>query len=238
MNNKPPSPAPEFDAFATNYDDALNRGISVSGESKEFFAQGRVNWLAQRLANLELAPKRILDFGCGTGTSAPILSEKFKDASILGVDISPSSIETARKDFNSPQVKFKVTEEYAPAGEMDLAFCNGVFHHIPLAERAAAVDVVWRSLKPGGLFSFWENNPWNPGTRYVMSRIPFDRDAITLSPPTARRLLGVGRFTILRTDFLFFFPRSLGWFRKLETSLSSLPLGAQYLVLAKKVNLD
>jgi hypothetical protein len=34
-----------------------------------------------------------------------------------------------------------------------------------------------------------ENNPWNPGTRYVMSRIPFDRDAIPLTPSAARHLL-------------------------------------------------
>ena len=107
----------------------------------------------------------------------------------------------------------------------------------PLAREARelSIDLVWRALKPGGVFSFWENNPWNPGTRYVMSRIPFDRDAITLSPPTARQLLEKGRFKILHTDFLFFFPRSLGWFRRLESHLSLFPLGAQYLVLAKKV---
>jgi len=40
------------------------------------------------------------------------------------------------------------------------------------------------------------NNPWNPGTRYVMSRCEFDEDAITLSPPQCRKLLrssGFGR---------------------------------------------
>ena len=235
MSNKPPIPTPEFDAYATDYDAALNQGISVSGESKEYFAHGRVDWLARRLAEIGQHPTQILDFGCGTGTSAPILSDKFKGSAVLGVDISRSSIITAEEDFGSPRVRFKATEEYSPQCEMDLAFCNGVFHHIPLDQRSGAVDLVWRALKPGGVFSFWENNPWNPGTRYVMSRIPFDRDAITLSPPTARQLLEKGRFKILHTDFLFFFPRSLGWFRRLESHLSSFPLGAQYLVLAQKV---
>ena len=124
--------------------------------------------------------------------------------------------------------------ELASAGEMDLAFCNGVFHHIPLAERADAVRWVHQSLRPKGFFAFWENNPWNPGTRYVMSRIPFDRDAITLSPPESRRLLSAGGFEILRTDFLFFFPRWLGWLRRIEPRLTGLPLGAQYLVLTRK----
>lgn len=236
MNTMPTPPTPEFDAYATDYDAALNQGIAVSGESKEYFAKGRVDWLASKLDALGLQPRRILDFGCGTGTSAPMLTGKFQKASVLGVDISKSSIETARKTYGSPRVEFKVTDNYQPAGEMDLAFCNGVFHHIPLAARAAAVETVWRALRPNGIFAFWENNPWNPGTRYVMSRIPFDRDAITLSPPTARHLLEAGSFKILRTDFLFVFPRSLSWFRKLESHLSSLPLGAQYLILATKLD--
>jgi len=53
------------------------------------------------------------------------------------------------------------------------------------------------ALKPGGLFAFWENNPWNPGTRIVMSRIPFDRDAEIISPPAAKRLLRRAGFSIL-----------------------------------------
>lgn len=72
--------------------------------------------------------------------------------------------------------------------------------------------------------------------RYVISRIPFDRDAITLTPPEARRLLGDGGFQVLRTDFLFIFPRWLGWLRRLEPGLTGWPLGAQYLVLGRKVS--
>src|SRR5437868_6650765 len=65
------------------------------------------------------------------------------------------------------------------------------------------------------LWAFGENNSWNPETRYIMHRIPFDRDAIPLTPPDARQLLQVGGFEILRTDFLFLFPRMLKWLRGL-----------------------
>lgn len=67
-----------------------------------------------------------------------------------------------------------------------------------------------------------------------MSRIPFDRDAITLSAPKARALLRTGGFEIVRTNFLFIFPRTLSWFRSLEPLAARLPLGAQYQVLARK----
>jgi len=83
--------------------------------------------------------------------------------------------------------------------------------------------------------AFWENNPWNPGMRYVMSRIPFDRDAVTLTAPETRRLLQAGGFEVLRTDFLFIFPRVLSWFRCVESLMTQLPLGAQYQFLCRKV---
>jgi hypothetical protein len=81
-------------------------------------------------------------------------------------------------------------------------------------------------LKPGGWFCFWENNPWNPGTRIVMSRIPFDRDAVTLSAPQASRLLRAAGFTVVTTDFLFIFPNFLRHCRPVEPWLCRLPLGA------------
>ncbi len=236
MSDDSPSNWPAFDAYATDYDRALEQGISVSGEDKDYFAQGRVHWLARRLREFGEKPGRILDFGCGTGTGTKFLGEQFGEARVLGVDISGSSLEAGRKRYGSARIQFCLTKEYQPAAEFDLAFCNGVFHHIPLAERARAVELILRALRPGGLFAFWENNPWNPGTRYVMSRIPFDRDAITLPPPEARRLLGAGGFQVLRTDFLFIFPRVLGWLRRFEPGLAGWPLGAQYLVLGRKAS--
>jgi SAM-dependent methyltransferase len=232
--NGPSFQPPEFDRYAGEYDAALARGISVSGENKDFFAKGRVEWAARCLAQLDNHPRRVLDYGCGTGSATPYLTASFDISTLAGVDLSAESIEIARRIHGSEKTKFLRLDEYRPAGEMDLAFCNGVFHHIPPAERAQAVDVILRSLRPGGLFAFWENNPWNPGTRYVMSRIPFDRDAVTLSAVEAGEMLRAGGFEILRTDFLFVFPRPLGWFRRFEPMLSRLPFGAQYQILCRK----
>lgn len=116
----------------------------------------------------------------------------------------------------------------------DLVYCNGVFHHISAGERPGAIEQVFKALKPGGLFALWENNPWNPVTRYAMSRVPFDRDAILVWPTQARRLLRSAGFEVLRTDFVFFFPAGLRKLRFLEPHLCKLPLGGQYLVLARK----
>jgi SAM-dependent methyltransferase len=234
QNVEPVSAA--FDEYADPdaYDAALEQGIAISGEDKSYFAHGRVAWLAEFLRSRDFRPLRVLDYECGTGTAAPFLLDLLGPAHLIGVDLSARSIKTASRVHGSDRAHFLTLDEYQPCADIDLAFCNGVFHHIPLDARAAAVDYVARALRPGGLFAFWENNPWNPGTRLVMKRIPFDRDAITLSPPQAGRLVISGGFEILRTDFLFFFPRALSIFRRLEPRLSRLPLGAQYLVLCQK----
>jgi hypothetical protein len=57
-----------------------------------------------------------------------------------------------------------------------------------------------------------------------------------LSPPAARRLLRKRGFQILRTDFLFCFPRQLTWLRWLELDLARLPLGPSIKSFARSLN--
>ena len=225
---------PEFDQFADAYDQALEKGISLSGENKDFFAEARIAWLQRRLDARSLpGPAAILDYGCGTGSSIPYLHRWAPAARLLGVDISSASLQRARAEH--PEARFDLPEHVADDERVHLVFSNGTFHHIPLDQRDGALGFIHRHLARGGLFALWENNPWNPGTRWVMSRIPFDRDAITLPPPYARALLARNGFEVLETTFAFVFPSFLKFARPIEPALSRLPLGAQYLVLARRL---
>jgi SAM-dependent methyltransferase len=233
-----PKPSPEehssFDGFAPEYDSYLNQALSATGEGREYFAAGRVRWLAQCLGQLGVRPAVVLDFGCGVGTTAPILSTELGCGSVVGVDSSLKSIEKARHTQASPQIQFFLLGDFQPRADIDCTYCNGVFHHIPVAQRPAALRLIRAALRPEGIFAFWENNPWNPGTQYVMSRCAFDGDAIKISPTGARRMLRQAGFEILRTDSLFFFPKSLAALRPLELALRKIPLGGQYQVLCRK----
>ena len=224
-----------FDDYADNYDAALNQGLMATGEGKDYFARGRIQWLARCLWELSERPQSVMDYGCGDGSSSALLLDLLETESVVGLDNSPKSLDTAKRNYGGGRLCFLPITGYSPCEELDLAYCNGVFHHIPPAERASAVNYIWRSLRPGALFAFWENNPWNLGTRYVMSRIPFDCHAITLTPPEAYALLQDGGFRLLRTNSLFFFPKQLRWLRWLEPHLSRLPLGGQYQVLCRKI---
>jgi SAM-dependent methyltransferase len=223
----------EFDNFATNFDCALEKGLYLSGEAKDYFIEGRIAWLRRCLDRLQIpfSSPRVIDFGCGTGSAFPTLRRVLGASEVIGIDVSAAGLQIARQE--NPWAKAFQPED-APADlSADLAYSNGTFHHIPPADRPGVVSRLFHQLKPGAVFALWENNPWNPGTRMIMKRIPFDRDAITLSAPETRRLLRSAGFEILRTDFLFIFPRQLAPLRSLEPGLSRLPLGAQYQVLCR-----
>jgi SAM-dependent methyltransferase len=225
-----------FDHYAAAYEEALSNAIAPSGENREYFAEGRVAWLKRCLDELKLPVHSLLDFGCGDGATTPLLFQALHAQFATGVDVSAKSLEIARKQHGTEQIHFESIGEFQPAGQNDLAYCNGVFHHILPEQRAQALSLVHGAVRGGGLFSFWENNPWSLATRYVMSRCAFDRDATTLSPPGARKLLKQGGFEILRTDFRFIFPRSLRVLRRIEDWIYRVPLGTQYQILCRKSN--
>lgn len=216
------------------YDAMLEQGVKLSGERKDFFMCGRVLDLKKTLPD-NFKCERILDYGCGVGDTTQFLSENFPESTLIGMDTAQNALNHANKAFGSERISFsKITGEALP-NNIDLCYTNGVFHHIPLSEREAALRSIHKALNPGGYFALFENNPWNVGTRLVMSRIPFDRDAITITPPEAKRMLKDAGFEIAQDlKTLFYFPRPLAFLRFLEPTLAKLPLGAQYYFLVRK----
>src|SRR5262249_32750141 len=151
-----------FDRYARNYELALSNALAPSGENREYFAEGRVEFLRRCLSILGVKPRRVLDFGCGDGSTTPILQRVLTAEKCIGADVSEKSLEVARKHFACQQISYERISDLQAEGQMDLAYCNGVFHHIAPQERHEALGLIRDALKPGGLFAFWENNSWNP----------------------------------------------------------------------------
>lgn len=217
---------------ADDYDAMLAEGLSLAGEDKSWFIDGRLRWLAEHLPET-VAPRRILDFACGVGDTAAALASAFPGAEVVGFDLSAAAVDRARECHSGPGISFESGTEL-PAGPFDLCYVNGAFHHIPAAEQPRVLAGLRAALAPGGWLALFENNPWNPGARLVMRRIPFDRDAVMLSIPRTRRLVREAGFAEVRPATTgFWFPRALAVLRPTERLLSRLPGGAQYLVLAR-----
>lgn len=215
---------------AAEYEAILNQGIGLSGESQDFFIAGRIRDLQSQVPP---NPRRILDFGCGIGKSCAYLAETFPAARIVGADLSEDALQYASANFGSHRVAFINIADLSQMDPFDLCYINGVFHHIPPDDRQHTLLMIRNVLAHGGHLALFENNPWNPGTRMVMRRIPFDRDAIPLSYLETRRRMETAGFSVRGTRFLFYLPRSLASLRFVEPWFVKLPLGAQYYVLAR-----
>ncbi len=61
----------------------------------------------------------------------------------------------ARQRFEKEGFELGTLDEIPAKATFDLAFCNGVFHHIPLEARAASAQLVHAHLRTDGLFAFF-----------------------------------------------------------------------------------
>ncbi|HEX5109424.1 MAG TPA: class I SAM-dependent methyltransferase [Vicinamibacterales bacterium] len=228
--------APLFDDFVDDYEEQCAEGLSLSGETRDYFARQRIlhtKRLCSSVAGDSRSVTRLVDFGCGLGHSTPYLLEAFPQASIIGFDESDAAIRAARQRYSNERVEF-ASGSLQGRRPVDMVYSNGTFHHIEPAHRDDVVASIVSWLAPGGLFVLWENNPWNPGTRLVMNRIAFDRGARMLSSTSAVTMLRRSGLRVLRVSSHFYFPRWLRALRPAERWLERLRLGAQYCVVAQK----
>ncbi len=231
------TPTCEFDQFAADYEQCCQRGLDLSGEDKNYFAQGRISWMRSWLGKHDVAPpERVVDFGCGVGDVSSFLAEMIPTAKVIGVDVSRRCIEKAARQFSSDRVTFCHVDELEPGH--DLVHCNGVIHHVLPANRPSVFQQMTSALRPGGLLLLYENNPLNVGTHLVMRRIPFDRDARMIWHRGVMGLCRRAGLVVRDVVFLFYFPRFAARLRPLEKYLMRLPFGAQYAVVAEKPNMQ
>jgi predicted TPR repeat methyltransferase len=101
----------EFDAFAKNYDEALSEGLSLTGEGPLVYAERRIAVTQKLISKHGFKADRILDFGCGTGTSIPLLNVAFSPVELVGIDISIESLAEARLNVGLQNVRFESAEQ-------------------------------------------------------------------------------------------------------------------------------
>jgi trans-aconitate 2-methyltransferase len=88
-----------------------------------------VHDLVARIPNAEVLSAA--DIGCGPGNSTAVLSERFPQARIVGLDSSPDMIEAARNRL--PDLAFEVADirEWRPMASYDIILANAVLQWLP-----------------------------------------------------------------------------------------------------------
>ena len=226
----------EFDKFAEEYWATHKTNLAVTGESPDYFARYKVVETARRLRTLGLAPRRVLDFGCGIGNSAPHLRAAFPQAQITGADVSEKSLSVARQRFPGAADFVACGPGGSPpaaAEGYDLIFSACVFHHIEPAEHVDLFRGLRSRLAPGGAMVIFEHNPLNPVSRYIVATCPFDENAVLVGAGELARRQRAAGFDRVQVRYTGFFPGPLKALRALEPLMAPLPFGAQYYTLAR-----
>lgn len=221
---------PEFDQYAEQYDRLLGETIPEGLNEDGYFAEYKIALMAARLGQDK--PKRILDFGCGAGRSLPYLEQYFPDTELWGYDVSPASLKVAEQRV--PRAKLFSDWSTIAETRFDAIVAANVFHHIPPDQRQQALSRCQHALTDHGQMFLFEHNPFNPATRWIFERCPFDADAEMLSLKTALDLAKRAGFSSTQQGYTLFFPRPLAFLRGLEPLLKHVPLGAQYYVQMAK----
>jgi SAM-dependent methyltransferase len=103
--------------------------------------------LVAALDRLDHAPERVLDLGTGTGKAARLVAERFPQADVLGVDLSPAMVEQAR-GLLPPEPAGRVRFEVADASA--LPFDAAQFDLVLLLNMIPFFDELARVTAPGG----------------------------------------------------------------------------------------
>jgi len=220
----------QFDQFAGNYKQLLDRTIALSGETSEYFAEYKARYLAHVLPH-DFSGK-VLDFGCGVGLLSGFLKQHLPAARVDGFDVSRDSIN--RVDLALSTQGLFTSDMDLLARNYDLIVVANVMHHIPATQRELIVQDLASRLAPCGKLAIFEHNPANPVTRWTVDRCPFDKDVVLLARSEISQYVEKAQLRLIRRDYIVFMPRILSWLRLLEPWLAWLPLGAQYALIGEK----
>jgi cyclopropane fatty-acyl-phospholipid synthase-like methyltransferase len=136
----------------------------------------RVRWAVELL---DVQPgDRVLEIGCGSGSSAALVCERLTAGEMLAIDRSPTQIERARRRNEAQLASGRLSFQMVELADLDVgdAWLDTVFainvNLFWLGPARAEIDAVRRTLSPGGrLFLFYET-PGPEQARHAAGRIP------------------------------------------------------------------
>ncbi|MEZ5276315.1 MAG: peptide chain release factor N(5)-glutamine methyltransferase [Opitutaceae bacterium] len=84
--------------------------LMLKVDSRVLVPRPETEQMAERIRErLEVAPRRIVDLGTGSGALALCLARAFPEAEVLGVDASPDALEVARSNAEAASLEGRVS---------------------------------------------------------------------------------------------------------------------------------
>ncbi|MUG92868.1 methyltransferase domain-containing protein [Scytonema sp. UIC 10036] len=117
----------------------------------------------QLIAAIKSQPTRILDLGCGTGSSTLMLKQNFPQAEVIGLDLSPYMLVVA--DYKAQQAAVNIQWLHGLAettnleeASFDLVTASFLLHETPPNISQLILQECFRLIKPGGQLIILDGN--------------------------------------------------------------------------------
>lgn len=108
-------------------------------------------------------PRRIIDLGCGTGSTTLMLKQAFPEAEVVGLDLSPymlvvAEIKAQKAGLNIEWRHGNAESVGFPDASFDLVAASLLFHETPTAVSRAILRECFRLLRVGGQVAILDGN--------------------------------------------------------------------------------
>jgi ubiquinone/menaquinone biosynthesis C-methylase UbiE len=127
---------------------------------RQAFVREEYKQILSEWAGFDTQPKKILDVGCGDGLYTDFLQREYSGGvPVIGIDISETMIETARKIYDDIDFRLENMNKMSLAtAEVDVVFSRFSVHYS--TDLQATMKEIGRVTKTGGLFFMKEVHPF------------------------------------------------------------------------------
>jgi ubiquinone/menaquinone biosynthesis C-methylase UbiE len=143
----------------------LNPGAAVTYDAVTQYAlPPNETWIRQALIDgVNVKPRRILDLGCGTGSTTIMLKQAFPDAEVIGLDLSPYMLlrsfhKSESAGLNIEWQQGDAENTFFPDASFDLVTASLLFHETPITTTQAILQECFRLLVPSGQVLILDGN--------------------------------------------------------------------------------
>ncbi len=137
-----------------------------------------------------LAPRKVVDLGCGPGNSAALLADYYLGAEICGIDSSDNMLAAARQRLPSAQFVQQDLNEWTPEEPVDLIFANAALHFAPDHDKLLAKFMSF--LGPGGVLAAQMPNVLQDAAHALMRMVAVDGPWTEKLAPVAKTRAVIG----------------------------------------------
>jgi len=134
--------------------------MSWNPDQYHLYSNHRLRPALDLLSQVSLtSPMTIYDLGCGTGNVTALLSQRWNNAIVVGVDSSGEMLSVARKEHPALEWLQAEISDFSPASKGNLLFSNAALHW--LDDHEALFPKLLGNLRAGGVLAVQMPNNFN-----------------------------------------------------------------------------